>query len=750
MSFLNWIMLGGAAALAIPVIIHLFNRSRHRVVPWGAMHLLRTVVQVNRRRLKIQQLLLLLVRCAIPVLLALLMARPVITGWRALAGDVPSSTVVLLDDSYSMDAGQGSGSRFDEAVRQTQAILEQVKRGSDVSVVLTGGGAEPVFDKPVFDARSVVEQLRGHRAQFGASDIVAGFTAGSTMLGQMAHARRDMIVVSDFQSGDWAGLDEPQRKRLAELVTGMDVPASLTFVRIGGEKGEGSGQESGAGRGSENLAVESVVLSKRTIGVGQSVLVRAGVRNYGKQTRRDVRVYCRVDGREAGVTQVTAGPGETTQALFTVSFEEAGSHLVEVAIDGAGEAGNGAGGGAAADNVYEVAVSVLGRIPVLLIDGDASDKPLMSETDFLNIALQPYAAARRGGKLTDLVEAKRVKAEQFNPAMLADRKAVVLANVERLHDAQLAGLRQFVEAGGGLMIFPGNKIDLKWYGGVMSDAERGLAVMRFERIIESGEAAGRGPAAIVDQHFDHPALSGFNDKSQSVFEEAAVRTWYRMVPVQEGGDGARVMMRLDTGDALVVGGQVGRGMVMQWATAADAQWSNLPMRPLYLPLMQQLVVHLATQVEPGRNVEVGKPLVAYVGRELVDEAMSLVGPDGRSVTVRAVMRESGAVVEYGGTRRPGRYVLNLPGKEGGTAAGVIHFVVHAGRAESNPAVLNESELDAVAKSMGATVVRDAQEYAAMDSQRRHGREIWKLVLVAVLAMVFVEMWLEQRFARSGA
>ena len=79
MTFLNPALAFGALAFAIPLIIHILNRSRFKTVEWGAMHLLESVIKVNHKRFRIDQLILLLVRCAIPVLLALCLAKPVLT-----------------------------------------------------------------------------------------------------------------------------------------------------------------------------------------------------------------------------------------------------------------------------------------------------------------------------------------------------------------------------------------------------------------------------------------------------------------------------------------------------------------------------------------------------------------------------------------------------------------------------------------------------------------------------------------------
>ena len=167
MTFLNGILAFGAAAFAVPLIIHILNRSRFRTIQWGAMHLLDSIVRVNHKRFRIEQLILLLVRCAIPVVLAFCLARPVLTGWRDLAGDAPVSAVILLDTSYSMDATSAEGKHLDLAVEQAIMVMQAMSRGSEVSVIQTGGRPTPVFDQPIFDPPLMIERLRQLDRRFG-------------------------------------------------------------------------------------------------------------------------------------------------------------------------------------------------------------------------------------------------------------------------------------------------------------------------------------------------------------------------------------------------------------------------------------------------------------------------------------------------------------------------------------------------------------------------------------------------------
>ena len=103
MSFLNGILLAGGLAFLIPLIIHLLNKRKVVTVRWGAMHLLHEVIRQRKRKMKVEQLLLLITRIAIPIVLALCLARPVLTALRSL-GLGSSSLIVMLDDSFSMRA----------------------------------------------------------------------------------------------------------------------------------------------------------------------------------------------------------------------------------------------------------------------------------------------------------------------------------------------------------------------------------------------------------------------------------------------------------------------------------------------------------------------------------------------------------------------------------------------------------------------------------------------------------------------
>src|SRR5438552_11762095 len=107
MSFLAPFMLWGSLATGIPIALHFFFRSRYRTVPWAAMKFLLTSIEQTSRRLRFQELLLLVLRCVILVLLALALSRPLSTAVRGTGQGAAVDAAFVFDTSFSMGAMDG-------------------------------------------------------------------------------------------------------------------------------------------------------------------------------------------------------------------------------------------------------------------------------------------------------------------------------------------------------------------------------------------------------------------------------------------------------------------------------------------------------------------------------------------------------------------------------------------------------------------------------------------------------------------
>ena len=188
----------------------------------------------------------------------------------------------------------------------------------------------------------------------------------------------------------------------------------------------------------------------------------------------------------------------------------------------------------------------------------------------------------------------------------------------------------------------------------------------------------------------------------------------------------------------------GDGTVIQIATPCDADWSDLPLQPVFVPLMQQLITTLASEISPPRNIRTGEPAVGLFEGPQTDLTLSMTMPDGARRAVETSSRGQMTMVRFEHTRRPGVYTMSTPD------AGAIHFVAESPRSESDLRLLEKDEVEAVGSALNASVVSSAADYIALDRVRRNGRGIWEYVLAACIALLFLEVLLQQRFARVRA
>ncbi|MCA8995417.1 MAG: BatA domain-containing protein [Planctomycetaceae bacterium] len=730
MTFLNGTLLFGAAALLVPLIIHILNRSRFKTVPWGAMHLLESVVKVNHRRFQIEQWILLLLRCSIPVLLAFCLARPVLTGADGLQGDAPVSLVVLLDTSYSMDTSDTAGTRFGKALAAAGDIIEATSRGSEISVIMTGGKPTPLFDQPVFDSQAVLRRLKQQQAGLGASDMRAALDEALGTLAAMKQARRELVIISDFQPADWSFSGGDVAKGIRQQIEAMKVPPELTLFQVGSAV-------------TQNLSVDSLEFPRRAIGVGQRLDVRAVLQNHGPEPIEQARVTMKIDGKETSTTQLSLSPNGSTQTLFPCIVDQPGSHTLEVEVT--------TNDPLLSDNRFAAVVQIWDVMKVLLIDGDPSGQPLKGETDFLSVALTPYTFGRV--QLSDLVETRTIKPNELKEEHLQEVRAVVLANVSKLSDDQLGWLTSFVDQGGALLITAGNRIDLNWHNEKLFAKGTGLLSAPWGESRGTIDEKAPGPTAhIIAEHFDHPALEFFNAPTNGDLSKAEIRRWQAVgerdliEPDAEEAEttnreAALVLAQLDSGDPLLLEKRVGDGVVVQMTTAIDGDWSDLPLRPFYVPMMQQLLTTMASGLAPSRNIETGEPAVALLRGIESEASLSMLTPEGTRRTIQTATQGGHELARFSETQRPGIYALTLPSTE------TIHFAAETSRGESALEVMDQSEMASLAEKMGATVAESPSKFIQQDRLRRHGREVWRPVLMGLLSLLFLELVLQQRFAR---
>jgi hypothetical protein len=741
MSLLNAALAFGAFAFAIPLIIHLFFRSRFKTVDWGAMYLLESVVRINRRRMQVTNWLLLLLRCAIPILLAFCLARPVWTGLRALAGDAPKTLVIAIDDSRSMSVTPpGEASRIEVAKEQIREILADLSRRDEVILVRGSRlGAVPA-KMGVSDA---LANLRKIDAKGGAVSIGQLIDAASAAAAEGSHSRRQILVVSDFQSNT---VDESTLERARQIA---ETDALAAENNLGNHLvidllDVAQQWEDLANVSIDSLSIESpVVVSKR------SGVYAATLRNSSDLPANDLRLVWSIDGEPLEPRILSIDAKSTSLNRLTHTIEQAGMHEVAATIS--------RGDALVDDNRRSVAVEVTEEINVLLVDGKPGKEPLGGQADFLAIALSPFAFG--GDDRPDPVRAAVVPERKLEASIGENEvRVIVLAGVGRLSDAVKKRITSFVNRGGALIVFDGPDVRADLYNRPWRNGDVELSFPAVLGDIAGDPVAGDGSSRQVFS-FDKPSslyepwriLARGDDNPLGDVGLSAYREL--KVPAQESeSDNRLVLLRAASGDVLAVMDSVGEGKVVQFAFTGSDDWTNLPLRPVFLPLVQQLVLDLAGK-RSETMIRVGQPIVIADDDwpKLPDEGANRAVTSFSARTPRGEIEiespDDGDPVRLTSTFDPGVYRIRKRVTDPVDPANSRVFeAMRIASVEAEESMLMDvgrERLDALCEILGANVFESASVLQQADRSRSFGREIWRWLLVLLLVALVAELWLQQ-------
>ncbi|MEX2173463.1 MAG: BatA domain-containing protein, partial [Pirellulaceae bacterium] len=209
-------MLAWAIAAALPILIHLWSRRKFREESWAAMEFLLAAMRKNARRIQVEQWLLLAVRTAILVLLALALADPQLSllgSWSGPAAAGQSHVVLVLDGSYSMayqdeSQRQDDKSRFDAARDAAKQWVADGRQGDGYTLVLMGQPPRVVIGQPAFDPEDVSEELDNLQPPQAGANLSATLAEVETILRQAAEreprlARKQVVFFTDLQQTTW-------------------------------------------------------------------------------------------------------------------------------------------------------------------------------------------------------------------------------------------------------------------------------------------------------------------------------------------------------------------------------------------------------------------------------------------------------------------------------------------------------------------------------------------------------------------
>lgn len=752
-SFLHPWLLWGSLAVAAPILIHLLSRRRHRVVDWAAMEFLLEADRRNRRRLRLEDLLLLLLRCLAVLLLALLVARPFIRPDSSIAASItPGSIerVFLLDDSPSMTAADDGRSSLDRAFEGLARTLRQIQRqhpGDRLTLFLTSQPDRAMLNAvPLADVEAAIRTLQSLKPSDFTARLDHAFLSLEALLKTRSVGPRDrtLAVLTDLRRPDWPLSGEGAAPTPGSAA---DVPALLASLASHFADTQVIDL---AGARTDNLAITGIRSLDSATLAGVDNRFEVQVFNSGDEPARDVEVSLTIGtGTPLRAAVSAVEPGQTAAAVFTCRFREAGSYQLHAELPP---------DVLAADNQRGHAVQVRPGRDVLMVEGDADAADNRSAASvFLRFAVAPPGEVASGNTVEVLHE------QQFEGLALDRYSLAFLCNLDQLTEDRVTALEQWVAQGGGLVLLLGDQVDAGSFNQRLHRDGAGLSPLALTE--HKGDPSQRQWVQLSPQDLTHPAMRVFEGDNNPFLREVKFYQWWGSVLPESAVAATRVIARLsDIGEGQAAGSiamaerAFGKGRVLVVTTGAGGQWTNWPADPSYVILTQEIVRTLAKPVPEAGSGAVGSVLRYEIDPAVFLSQATVTIPEGEPVAVTAVASSdhrrlrfefptpaaASAAVEESAMRseetaRAGFYRLTLRRHDQQEHA--VWFAINIDPAEGD---LRRADLPAIRQRLDPAGVRVTPVAAWMaETSPGAGRELWRpvlLVLILALAAESVLAW----------
>ncbi len=714
MSFLSPLFLFGTLFASAPIIIHLLNRRRFIRIDWGPMKYLKMTIKSNRRRMQIEQWILLAVRTLAVLMLFLAVARPLGSGAN-LAGFLKvegrASRVIVIDDTMSMAYETKGSSAFDRAKTAFEKVIHQIGPQDSITVITASNPSEPLVRMASLDEKgkeSLINKIRKLTHSQIASQWASTFQSVEQHLSGTPFPVKDVVVISDLWKAGWseelnAYADRWQKNQI-----------SLRFVDVG---------ETPSG----NRVLKSLKLTSPVSLVDKPIQLKAIIQNKGETPLQSGQAMLTIDGKVTLITLPEIPADKTVEIPLSATFENAGQHFISLTIptDQLPD-----------DNSRHIVLNVRKTIQVTLVDGAPGLEPFESETDFLALAL---SAGHSSWEVT------QIDSTDWKTEPLDAPDILVLANVDELSQSRLNELQEMVSLGMGLMIFAGDQCDPEIYNDRFFREGKGVLPARVDQIKET-DAKG----ILVAPYADSPIrlLTSISSESLSRIHPAR----FMDVSFDEKKKNTRILARWNTPQQspALIEKKIGLGRVLFWTTSAGKTWGNWPTQASYVLAMRVAASAIATDTAQGKNLIAGQPIHIPLEDKTVPQSSQLKLLGSESVirfNVNQLTNKDSSVGDSSPKKTSSKssslvsHPLTLAGlyraswKQSNNNERIEKFSVNPDTTDSTQQHLTQKELQQFLGQLPFKLIRfDGKN---MDITTR-GSELWRYFVFGLLGLVIAE------------
>ena len=711
----------GLIGVAVPIIIHLLYRKNRKETQWAAMELLRKALVMRSGQIKIEDFLVLALRCLAMLLIAAALLRPILnSGASKWLGEKHVGMVVAIDASLSM--GHGEHSRFEKALTEAEQVLSTAREGDPVTVVLLSRNPEYIARAADYEPEKIKNLLS--RETTKPSPYPLSLDSNVNLLAELAteleSGTREVYLITDAQEDDWSTLSGTSQESLRKMTN-----ESRFFVLPVSTDGESE----------ENLSISSLNYASGPLQSSGVTRFEAIVKNHGREVANGASIEFWVGGKRTRKQEVgQINPGDSRVIPYFVNFDNPGDLSLEARLMSNGDDLD-------ADNGRFAVVNIKDSVRILCVNGNSSGEigtNLRSSVYYAVRALRLKNSAPESAMEVTQINALDLPQEE----RLDDFDIIVLANHANPDPSTVERLHGFTERGGGLIMFTG----ANFISGADENADPNEPFMIGEgnerktflpAILKEAKTAQTDSGwSLKTPDGDHPLAAIVKRLPEEIINSARINRMMYSEPVP----GAQVILRVAENNApLLLTRDIGAGSVLMFTTSADRSWNALAIHPLYAMLLQQAATTMSSQPD-SRLTACGEEMVHRIQSDA--KRLELVRPDGTTETIRPDQIGQTLNIELT-AETPGIYRYN---SDNGNTVSAVAANIDA--TESNIRVVASKSLESELDNMGLTVIDPGSSASDAIKKERRGSDLSSILLTLAILCFLIQSVIAKIFTKK--
>jgi len=698
-------MLFGLAGAAIPVILHLLNLRKLRTIEFSTLTFLKELQTTKIRRLKLRQFLLLLLRTMIVVAIVLAFARPAMKG--NIVGSVgtraKTTAVIFFDNSLSMSARNAEGELLKQGKEFALHVVDLMKEGDEAFLIRSSEFPSPLTETPLHDKTMLKTLIRETEYSQRSYSFDEGFSLTKQLLDKSQNTNKEVYIFSDFQKTSWRSKKESTQKLFGENVR-------IFVSRFVTEQ--------------SNSSIDTVLVQTKIIEQNKPLNVSVTVKNFGAQKIDDAAVSIFFNEKRVAQKNLSLETWGSSTEIFSIVPNLSGwiNGYAELESDALDE-----------DNRKYFSFYVPEKISVCFVSESEKD------IQFPLLALNTSEDSTRS-----LFDIQTIFHSQLSRINLNNVDVLVLSNMSLISKEDAGQILSFTQRGGGVLFFPGDKSDIV---NINSTFNSTFNIPPVQAILRGQNNSVVSTVENID--YNHPLFSGVfeNEKtkqSQKVFESPEI---YSLLQRTTGKEGATIISVVNN-FPLLSEYKIGNGKLLVYSIAPTLEWSNIPLKGIFVPLIHRSVLYCAIGAENASSFIVGdEPQIRLSNKKVLDanssqntKQYSIISNDSSEEIIEGVKDIHKSIVKTVISKREkaGNFLVKA------NRSPVGMFSVNIDSRESDLRSIEESELNQfyVSSGIDPTSVYQLQNIERVESsimQSRYGVELWKFFIICAIVFALLEM-----------